>query len=650
MIKNLKIVIFIFCCCFVTLSHAQTKSKYTKSKSAIKLFDQAIFHMAKRENNDAIKKLNSAVGKDANFLEAYFVLAEIYEKDVELEKAVDNYEKAYAIDPNYDVLISLKLAINNYRLGRYIDAKKYIDVFFENADINQYKLYDVERMKTYIHFAADAYNNPVDFKPINLGDGVNTEYNEYWPSLSIDEEILVFTRLIPINPKHTRMDTDNFHEDLFVSMKDSKTGKYMTAKPMNGSVNSILNEGAQCISADGRICVITACNRPDGKGSCDLYIMFNRNGRWTEPENMTTVNSQSWDSNPSLSADGKTLYFASNRSGGIGKIDIWKIEIDNKGRAVGEAVNLGPTINTAYNDVSPCIHTDGRTLYFASEGHPGMGMLDLFWSKLDENNKWQTPVNMGYPINTNGEERSLIVNAKGDVAMYASSGEKGDLDIYYFNMPKEAKPISVTYVKGYVYDNKTNARLQAKCELLDLETGNVIAEIFSDELSGEYMVSLPIDKDYAFNVSKEKYLFYSENFSLTNLANPEEPYIINIPLKPIEQGIAVVLKNIFFEFNSTKLLHESYVELNIVVDYMTMNPQMKIEIGGHTDNVGSKEYNKKLSKERAKSVYEYLISKGISKDRLSYEGYDFSIPIADNETEDGRAKNRRTEFKVVSIK
>ncbi|MDL2262528.1 OmpA family protein [Bacteroidales bacterium OttesenSCG-928-I21] len=647
----MKQIFIVLCCIFFSyVGFSQTTtSNYTKSKKAIKLFDEAIFAMSSSKYTEAKQKLEKAIETDTNFLEAYYMLGEIYEKRAKFENAIINYEKAYNIDPYYDALISLKIALLSYKTGKYNNAKTYMDFFLENSEVELFKSYNIEKLKTFINFAHETYNKPIDFNPINLGSGVNTECNEYWPSLSIDEEILVFTRGVPINPHGSKISSDNIQEDLFVSHRNKETGKYMQAVPMGGVVNTPLNEGAQCISGDGKTCVITACNRPDGKGSCDLYIMFFRNGRWTEPENMKTVNTAAWESNPSLSADGRTLYFASIRNEGYGKSDIWKINIDERGIATSEAENLGPTINTPNSEVSPCIHPDNKTLYFASDGHPGMGSLDLFWSKLNDHGKWEKPVNIGYPINTHGEERSLIVNAKGDMAMYASNGEKGDLDIYYFEIPQEAKPTTVTYVKGYIYDEKTNKKLKANCELLDLETANIVTKTMSEEYSGEYMVSLPINKDYAFNVSKEGYLFYSENFSLTNLKNPEEPYIINIALKPIEKGVSVILKNIFFEFASYELLPESQVELNKIVEYMTLNSKMKIEIGGHTDNVGSKEYNKNLSENRAKSVYNYLIQKGIPSNRLSYKGYDFTSPITDNETEENRAMNRRTEFKIISI-
>lgn len=628
---------------------AQNQSNYTKDRKAIKSFNKAVIYMERGQKNYAISEVNKAINRDSNFLEAYLLKAEISDFWGETQQAFENYSKVFEIDPDYDPGLTFKLAINSFSVGEYNKAKEYIDYFYENADVQKYAKYNTDRLRTYIYFADSSYNNPVDFEPMNVGPGVNSDFDEYWPSLSVDESVLVFTRQIPINPNNPSRNPESMQEDLYVSFRDPASLEYGKSIPLPGGVNTRLNEGAQCISADGKTVVITACNRPEGVGSCDLYIMFLKNGSWTEPQNLYSVNSVSWDSNPTLSADGRTLYFASSRTGGYGQTDIWKVDIDKSGNAKAAPVNLGRTINTEHEEVSPFIHPDGRTLYFASDGFPGMGDLDLYFSRLDDNRKWQTPINVGYPINTNGEERSLIVNGKGDIAMFASSGGKQDLDIYYFKIPEEAKPVTVTYVKGYVYDIKTNDRLEAKCQMLDLETGEIVAEIQSDAITGEYMVCLPIDRDYAFNVVKPGYLFYSDNFSLTNLENPEEPYEKNIPLKPMEDGITVILKNIFFEFNSFDLLPDSYTELNKVVDYMNTNPNMKIEIGGHTDNVGTQAYNKTLSENRSKSVYTYIIEQGIDSSRLSFKGYDFSVPIADNDTEEGRAENRRTEFKIISF-
>jgi outer membrane protein OmpA-like peptidoglycan-associated protein/tetratricopeptide (TPR) repeat protein len=644
-----KIIIFFALLGIFSIScHAQEKSAYTTSKPAVKYFNKAVYYMENGQNKTAISEVNKAIEKDPGFLEAWLLKAEINDFLGLSEEAYTAYAKVFEIDPNYDPALSFKLAANSYRMGEYATAKEYIDYFCENVDTIKNRNYDFQRLKKFIYFADNAYKNPVAFNPVNLGPGVNTEFDEYWPSLSVDEQVLVFTREIPINPNNPSRAQESMHEDLFYSILASDGSEYGQSLPLPGGVNTKLNEGAQCISADGKTCVITACNRPEGMGSCDLYIMFLQDNKWSAPINLKSVNSGSWDSNPSLSADGRYLYFSSGRPGGYGKTDLWKIEIDNKGNAQSEAENLGKDVNTKYEELSPFIHPDGKTLYFASNGHPGMGDFDLFFSKQQDDGRFPTPINVGYPINTSGEERSLIVNARGEIAMFASSANKKNLDIYYFVIPEEIKPVTVTYVKGYIYDSVTKDRLQAKCEMIDLETGEKVVDMLSDEINGEYMVCLPINRDYAFNVERSGYLFYSANFSLTDLKNPEVPVEMNIPLQPLTDGITVVLKNIFFDFNSYDLLPESYAELNKVVQYMTTNPKLKIEIGGHTDNVGSQAYNKTLSENRAKSVYNYLISKGIDKTRLSFKGYDFSVPIATNDTEEGRALNRRTEFKVIS--
>lgn len=635
------------------LAFSQNEEYHTKSKAAIKSFEKAVAYYQNGKTDQTVKfalqEVDNAIAKDSMFLEAYLLKAEIYDFLGDIKSSIAYYEKVVDLDAHFDYGITLKLAMHNYGIGDYASAKNYIDFFYSNADLDVYKKFDTDRLREYITFSDSAVRNPVNFRPKSVGK-INTEWDEYWPSLSADEEMLVFTRQIPLNPNNPSRNQSNMHEDLFYAYRNPQTGKYDSGAPLPGRINTELNEGAQCISADGKTCVITACNRPDGKGSCDLYIMFWEGKQWSQPQNLRSVNTEFWESNPSLSSDGKYLYFSSSRSGGFGKTDIWRVEIDSKGNAKKPAENLGGKINTQYEDISPFIHPDCKTLYFASKGHPGLGSYDLFVAKTeDEGKTWSKPKNLGYPINTLGEERSLIVNAKGDLAMFSSSSTKRDLDIYGFELPPEVKPVTVTYVKGYIYDSKTNERLKAKCEMLDIESGEKVVDMFSGDKDGEYMVCLPIDKDYAFNVSREGYLFYSENFSLTNLEHPEEPYIMNIPLQPIEKGVTVVLKNIFFKTDSYDLLPDSYTELGKVVEYMNANPKMKIEIGGHTDNVGTKAYNKTLSENRAKSVYNYLVSQGIAKERMSYSGYDFSVPIATNDTEEGRAQNRRTEFKVVSI-
>jgi outer membrane protein OmpA-like peptidoglycan-associated protein len=295
------------------------------------------------------------------------------------------------------------------------------------------------------------------------------------------------------------------------------------------------------------------------------------------------------------------------------------------------------------------MHSDNQTLYFTSNGWTGMGGIDIYYSKKNDDGKFSKPVNLGYPINTFNDEGFLIVNAKGNMAYYSSDrqGGFGGLDIYSFELSEKVRPVAVTYLKGVVYDKNTGKKLKAKFELTDLATEKVVFESYSDQITGEFMVSLPTEKNYALNVSKDGYLFYSENFTLTGVYDKTKPYEKDIPLQPLAVGEVVVLKNIFFDFDKTDLKPESEVELQKLIEMLRKNVKMKIEISGHTDNKGTADYNQKLSENRSKAVYIYLIEKGIDKTRLSYKGYGLSKPIDTNDTEEGRANNRRTEFKVI---
>jgi outer membrane protein OmpA-like peptidoglycan-associated protein len=294
------------------------------------------------------------------------------------------------------------------------------------------------------------------------------------------------------------------------------------------------------------------------------------------------------------------------------------------------------------------IHPDGKTLYFSSNGHPGLGGLDIFVSRKDEDGKWGEPQNLGYPINTKDDENSLLVSASGDIAYFASDreGGQGGLDLYKFKLYNEARPQMVTYAQGVVFDAKTKERLGARFELIDLESGEQVVESYSNPGNGEFLVSLPSGRDYALNVSREGYLFYSDNFTLSQ-ESATAPKQLEVPLKRIEEGSSVVLNNVFFDVDQYKLKPQSKVELDKLIEFLKLNPELRIEISGHTDNVGTDEANKVLSQNRAQSVVDYLLENGISKDRLSAKGFGESKPIASNDNEEGRAKNRRTEFEVI---
>lgn len=317
----------------------------------------------------------------------------------------------------------------------------------------------------------------------------------------------------------------------------------------------------------------------------------------------------------------------------------------------GNVENLGEAINTEEDEASPFIHPDNCTLYFSSEGWHGMGRMDIFISKKNkETQRWQKPVNIGYPINTPADEIGLVINTAGTRAYFSSDGladQDRRKDIYSFELPQELRPNPVSYVKGRVFDRKTNLPLSARIDLTRLMDGETEVTTQSTEWSGQYLVCLPTGNDYALNVRKKGYMFHSENFALKDSNSITDPYIIDVYLSPLIAGEKVVLRNVFYATNSAILQSESMVELEMLIEVLTENPSLRLEIGGHTDNVGTAAYNLKLSQDRAKSVYDFLIFKGINEKRLTYKGYGLTEPVESNDTETGRARNRRTEVKIL---
>jgi outer membrane protein OmpA-like peptidoglycan-associated protein len=348
-----------------------------------------------------------------------------------------------------------------------------------------------------------------------------------------------------------------------------------------------------------------------------------------------------------MSADGKKLFFVSSREGGQGESDIYMSELTAEGFST--PVNLGPKLNSIGAEDRPFIHPDGQTLYFSSDGHPGYGGKDLYMSRW-ENGEWQVPINLGNGINSIGDEISIFINALGDKAYIAkenNEANRSDFDIYSFDMPKEFRPKTVTYIKGIVTNAKTGQPLKASVKLSDIEASKQISTLNSDEKSGDFLLTVLADKEYGFHVLKEGFAIYSQNYSFVEGGSQLKPQVIEIKLQPLEAGTKFELRNIFFETGKFELKSTSYPELNYVVEILKANPTMKILVGGHTDNVGNAASNQTLSENRARAVMNYLIEKGIEAERLSSKGYGATKPIQTNDTEDGRAKNRRTEIEIL---
>ena len=637
--KRLSVVQFCFCCIFCVCIQAQQMS--TTSKSAIKSYNAGYDKYSRRQFKEAVADLKNAVKIDANFIEAHMLMAECYLETKEPEQAKASFLRCTAINPNFFPPAYYSLAEIEFDAGEFEEASRYLEQFLTYSKQKPALRTKSEKLLQNSLFSAQAVKNPVPFQPENLG--IDFEYDQYWPSLSVDETTLIFTALIPKNPDNPAV-TGNRQEDFFAS--DFRDEKWSKPRNLGQPLNTPDNEGAQTISADASVMYFTACNRSDGKGGCDIYCSEKRNGLWTRPRNLgEPVNTSAKETQPSISADGRTLYFVSTRSGGKGGQDIWMSTLDDEGHW-GKPVNL-EDINTSGNESSPFIHLDGCTLYFASDGWPGMGQYDLFVTRKDSVGRWSTPENLGYPINTKHNEEGLIVNARGDHAYYSSDRGDGRIrNIFTFELYPAARPQPVSYMKGKIYDAKYLKPLKALFELIDLTTTDKVAKAYSDSVNGEFLVCIPSGKNYALNIKCKGYLFFSEHFMMTG-GTYREPYLRDIPLRRIQPGEKVILKNIFFDFASAKLLDESKAELQQLLQFLRENPAVKIRITGHTDNIGTQTYNLELSQGRARAVANYLLNEGIAMSRVSYKGMGTSEPVADNNTEEGRAQNRRTELFIV---
>ncbi|MEI7594571.1 MAG: OmpA family protein [Bacteroidota bacterium] len=618
----------------------------SKSKKAKQYYISADKFFNYDQADNAVLELKKAIEEDSMFVEAHMLLGDVLFYAKKYKESVEEYKKTVIINPNFSIDNYYYLGRALYMIEDYASGVGCFREFLKLSNGADNALTRESKMHVTVgDFRAEMMKHPVPFNPINMGPNINSPYHEYLPSLTADENVILITRR-DIREPDLPYSASNSQEDFFEARKVK--GEWQKAFNIGAPINTPGNEGAECISADGRTVFFTINERPGGYGSCDIYMSKRTPMGWSDPENLgSVVNSEAWDTQPSFSSDGKTLYFVSTRPGGLGGSDIWKTVMKEDGSWT-TPINLGPEINTKANENSPFIHPDDQTLYYATAGRMGMGGTDIFYSRKDAKGNFGTSINIGYPINSSENDDCLVIAPSGELAYFASKrdGGYGMMDLYYFELYKEARPSPVTYFKGKVYDVNTKEPLEAQFELIDLKTQELKIKSNSEAKTGEFFVPLATNSNYALNVSKKGYLFYSQNFSLMDRTE-KTPYIMDVPLQPIGDNQIVVLNNIFFDTDKFDLKSESVAELEKLFGFLKNNPTLKIEVRGHTDNVGNDALNLTLSNNRAKSVYDYLITKGIAKERLQYKGYGETTPIATNDTEAGRQLNRRTEFKII---
>ncbi len=628
------LVVYFFACHFLSFSQQNLSSS---NKKAIKLYEKGQNKAKERDFESALSFYAGAIKSDPGFYEAYLRRASLYNA-IGMEDSVYANLGVYlslATNPNPTTLN--RMATMAFSRGEYERSENYINALFEIVPEARDQR-EMALLQESLDFAKIEISKGAEVEISPLSDQVNRFTLQYLPTITIDNSTLVYT-------KRDFIDGD---EDIVVSY--FKDGKWTEAQSISPRINSPLNEGASTISADGKVMILTSCDKRDSFGSCDLYITRKTEKGWSKPRNLgKPVNSQYWESQPALSADGKKIYFSSNRPGGNGGRDLWSTTYA-EGKW-SQPLNLGKDINSFKDETTPFIHPNGETLYFSSNGYVGMGGFDLYRSNWIDS-LWTIPGNLGHPINSHNDEVALLIGGDGKTAYFAKETQRDnrivDSKIVTFTLPEiyQAKP--ATYIVGRTLDLTTKKPIKAKVEIVDLNKNSFLFKAESDSITGSYTMVLPSDKELACYVKKRGYFFYESNF-FTESNTITAPDTVDIYLKPIAVDESLVLRNIYFELNSYQLNEKSLSELGNVVEILIENPGIVVEISGHTDNIGSESYNQTLSEKRAEQVYNEIIKRKINESRLSFTGLGNQFPIESNETEAGRQSNRRIEFRVLRI-
>ena len=610
-----------------------------KSKKAIKLYQEA---KGAQYPSDKIALLNLAIDKEPLFVEAYWELSKIYQ-------LLDSTDAAISTLQTADQQPTAMLEETKIRLSKlYYSKGEYQLALDKLSEINNpYYLQQVALLKPDYEYAASLKANPIDFKPRNL-TYVNTIHDDYFPSITADGLMISTTVL---SPKWMGDAPMQYQEDMYVSYWNGSKWSY--SEPLPAPMNGYGNEGSQSFSADGRYMFFVQCTNRENIGSCDIWYSIRKGDKWSNPINLgEPANSRYWESNPVMSPTGDMIYFTSNRPNGLGGKDIWCVQVYIDDYGYLKTYNpqpLGKPINTDKDEFAPFIHADNHTLYFSSDGHKGLGGQDIFRSVRNDDGTWSTPENLGYPINTHGDESGFVINGLGNRAYFASdqlenNGKK--LDIYEIDLPINLQPRTrMVYSPGRVYDIKTGKPLQARVEIFEGATNVRHFESISDAANGSFVAFLPENSQlatrnsqliFALSAQREGYLPYT-----MSITSPGDSILVG--LTRIASGNSITLNNLYFDYDSDKILPNSYAEIQRLMLFLKQNKNIKIKIVGHTDNQGSNAYNLDLSRRRAEALMNALIQKGISADRLIAEGKGSTQPITTNDTEEGRAQNRRVE-------
>lgn len=676
--KYLKFTFLFFLFFSVSVIHAQDEEPCGKvSKKVAKQFDEAMSNYAQarkmaaklpasadRYYLEANRLLKEVIEVDAEFAPAYYYLGciNVFKKENNLTAAEKYFKKAIEFCPEsmhdaYFQLGKIYFGLDKYDQAE-LNLKKYLDkpeeITDDSIQIEAAEMYDWAKT------AMELLSKPVSFDP-EIVPGISSKFDEYLVIISPDNEKAFYTRRIEVKDMSSWASEMELKEKFFVSNRKPQSGKplseipFDSGQPMPDPFNMKLNEGGATVTIDNKELIYTICHMPERTDpnqyiNCDLYYTRFEFGGWSDIIPIDAVNtSDHWESQPSISSDGKTLYFISDRPGGIGGYDIYTSTRDESG-SWSAPQNMGKIVNSKGNEKSPFIHTDSQTLYFSSEGRPGMGGYDIYYARMDDNGTWQKPVNIGYPINSKYDDVGFFVSTDGKYGYFGSNNMSeglGGWDFYSFELYEEARPEKVLFVKGTVKNEQDDKPVEAKIEIKNLTTKE-IREIPVDHETGEYVAAIKFESDFMLTVKKPDFVYESTYISKED-SSFAEPTSVDVDLEPVQLGKAYRMKDIYYESNSADLTAESKKVLDEFIEFLNENPNIKVKIQGHTDNIGGDAFNLTLSENRAHSVYEYLVSRGVSSSRLSYKGFGETQPVDTNDTEAGRAMNRRTEFLVTGM-
>ena len=619
----MRILALVLCVFFCNICFAKDKCRFANKK-----LTKIEKYVLDGQNEKALKLLLDidTICNDPFFFTS---LGDLHYALKKIKKAHSCYLKSYNLNGliSFNSLSVINFLKSSYSIGEY-------DIFNMVINNNKFKLdvnnnIELKKLIEKNNFAFNHKRDSVYFNPVSLS--INSSSDEYFPSMPINSDIIIYT--------YRDSSADFQDEDFYISRKIDDN--WTDPVRLGDNINSEYREGALSVGLDGTDVFFASCHRPDSYGGCDLYYSTLINDTlWSDAYNMgSVINTEYWESQPSISSDGNLLFFTSNRHGGYGGADIWMSKKHNNKWLA--PVNMGPSINTSSDEGTPFLHFDNKTFYFSSKGHKGFGGFDLYVADIDYSGAIKNVKNIGYPINTHHDESGLIVSKDG-LNSYYTSNANNNLDIYSFQLPLSVKSSPVAIINGMVIDSISRLGLAANIlinKFDDSEDYNMLSDP-----SGVFSYSIPLESEFSISVLCDGYDFFSSNYELKH---EESQKNITIVLNRLNVGNKINLDNIYYEFDDFSLKKESLIEIKKFANYLIVNSNLKVEIGGHTDNIGTTVYNLELSNRRAQSVYNELINFGVSPKQLTYKGYGSSLPLVDGDSEEDRLKNRRTEVKVI---